>query len=241
MSVTRLILASVLVLTVDVRPALSQDVGKTPAKSARQSAPIDVTGNWVSYVTEDWRFRMITPPKGDYTRVPLTPDGRKVADGWNPAADEAAGQQCKAYGGAAIMRIPARFRITWHDDQTLRVDSDAGMQTRMFHFSTPPAPRERTWQGQSIASWDAPWRKLVVTTTNMRAGYLRRNGVPYSTDARVTEYFVVAPVGRVDPLLVVTTIVEDPRHLQRPFVVSSHFKRDTDPSKWNPTPCVTTW
>ena len=167
----------VLVLTVDVRPALSQDVGKTPAKSARQSAPIDVTGNWVSYVTEDWRFRMITPPKGDYTRVPLTPDGRKVADGWNPAADEAAGQQCKAYGGAAIMRIPARFRITWHDDQTLRVDSDAGMQTRMFHFSTPPAPRERTWQGQSIASWDAPWRKLVVTTTNVRAGYLRRNGV----------------------------------------------------------------
>ena len=221
--------------------AHAQGRGGSPSKPASQSAPIDVTGNWVSYVTEDWRFRMITPPKGDYTRVPLTPEGRKLADAWNPAADEAAGQQCKAYGAAAIMRVPARFRIAWQDEQTLRIESDAGMQTRMFRFTPSSPPRDRTWQGHSVANWDAPARKLVVTTTNLRAGYLRRNGVPYSADARVTEYFVVAPVGQSDQALVVTTVVEDPRYLQRPFVVSSHFKRDKDPSRWSPAPCVATW
>ena len=102
---------------------------------------------------------MITPPKGDYTRVPLTPEGRKLADAWNPAADEAAGQQCKAYGAAAIMRVPARFRIAWQDEQTLRIESDAGMQTRMLRFTPSSPPRDRTWQGHSIANWDAPATK----------------------------------------------------------------------------------
>ncbi len=220
---------------------LAQNRGGAPPRPARQSAPMDLTGTWVSYVTEDWRFRMITPPKGDYTRVPLTPEGRKVADGWNPKADEAAGDQCKAYGAAAIMRVPARFRIAWQDDNTLHIDSDAGMQRRTFHFAASPPPRERTWQGHSIARWDAPARTLSVTTTNMRAGYLRRNGVPFSTDALVTEYLVVAPYGQDDRVLIVTTVVEDPRYLARPFVVSSHFKRDREESRWNPTPCVATW
>jgi hypothetical protein len=228
-------------LAINESRAFAQGGDGSRPKPANQSAPIDITGNWVSYVTEDWRFRMITPPKGDYTRVPLTPDGRKLADAWNPAADEAAGQQCKAYGAAAIMRVPARFRIAWHDEQTLRIESDAGMQTRMLRFTASALPRERTWQGHSIASWDAPASKLVVTTTNMRAGYLRRNGVPYSADAKVTEYVVLAPIGQSDHTLVVTTIVDDPRYLQRPFVVSSHFKRDKEPSKWSPAPCVATW
>jgi hypothetical protein len=236
-----LLVALVGVLALCEPRVLAQGGSGSPPNPARQSAPIDITGNWVSYVTEDWRFRMITPPKGDYTRVPLTPEGRKLADAWNPAADEAAGQQCKAYGAAAIMRVPARFRVTWHDEQTLRIESDAGMQTRMLRFGGPPAPRERTWQGHSIANWDLQARKLVVTTTNLRAGYLRRNGVPHSADARVTEYFVVTPVGPSEEALVVTTIVDDPRYLQRPFVVSSHFKRDTDPSRWSPAPCVATW
>jgi hypothetical protein len=236
-----LVFVVVVVVALNWQRAIAQGRGGSPSKPANQSAPIDITGNWVSYVTEDWRFRMITPPKGDYTRVPLTPEGRKTADAWNPAADEAAGQQCKAYGAGAIMRVPSRLRIAWNDEQTLRVESDAGMQTRIFRFMPSLPPRERTWQGHSIANWDMPAKKLVVTTTNLRAGYLRRNGVPYSVDARVTEYVMLAPVGQDDQALIVTTIVEDSRYLQRPFVVSSHFKRDINPSRWSPAPCVATW
>jgi hypothetical protein len=212
-----------------------------PVPTARQSAPIDITGYWAAFVTEDWRFRMITPPKGDYTRVPLTPEAIKVADAWDPAADEAAGNQCKAYGAAAIMRVPGRFHITWGDDNTLRVESDAGTQTRVLHFGAATAPRERTWQGDSTAQWDVASRSLTVTTTNMRAGYLRWNGVPYSENATVTEYFDLTPLPGGGQLLIVSTTVEDSRFLQRPFTVSSHFKQERDGSKWNPTPCTARW
>src|SRR5262245_20143239 len=95
------------------------------ATTAKASAPFDLTGYWVSVVSEDWRFSMITPRKGDYQGVPMNPEGRKIADAWDPAADEAAGSQCKAYGAAAIMRVPSRFHITWQDDNTLRIESDA--------------------------------------------------------------------------------------------------------------------
>lgn len=211
--------------------------------TARAAAPVDLTGQWVSYVTEDWRFRMITPPKGDYRGVPLTPEGRKVADAWDPAADARNGGQCKAYGAGGIMRVPGRLRIAWQDDQTLRVETEAGTQTRRFEFAPPSstASAAPSWQGQSAARWDIPGRSLTVVTRNLRPGYLRRNGVPYGEQAVVTEHFDVAPHPGGGQLLVVTTVVEDPRHLARSFVVSSNFKRDTDTSKWRPTPCAADW
>lgn len=213
--------------------ATGQDRG-----TAKASAPMDMTGYWVTFVTEDWRFRMITPRKGDYQAVPMTEQARKIADAWDPAADEASGNQCKAYGAAAIMRVPGRFHITWQDDNTLRVDSDAGMQTRLFHFnSLPSSPGERTWQGYSTAQWERP-ASLKAITTNMRPGYLRKNGVPYSENAAVTEYFDIAPLPSGGQVLLVTTIVDDPQYLQQPFIVSSQFKKETDGSKWDPTPCT---
>jgi hypothetical protein len=211
------------------------------AATAKASAPIDITGYWVAFVTEDWRFRMITPRKGDYQPVPMTPEARKVADAWDPAVDEAAGNQCKAYGAAAIMRLAARFHITWQDENTLRVDSDAGMQTRLLHFNSPPAssPSERTWQGFSSAQWERP-ASLKVATTNLRSGYLRKNGVPYSENATVTEYFDIGPIpgGGGGQVLLVTAIVDDPQFLRQPFTTSSQFKKEADGSKWDPQPCT---
>jgi hypothetical protein len=205
------------------------------AATAKASAPMDITGYWVAFVTEDWRFRMVTPRKGDYQAVPMTEQARKVADAWDPAADEASGSQCKAYGAAAIMRVAARFHITWQDDNTLRIDSDAGMQTRLLHFNAAPAG-ERTWQGYSTAQWQRP-ESLKAATTNLRPGYLRKNGVPYSENAAVTEYFDIAPLPGGGQVLLVTTIVDDPQYLQQPFIVSSQFKKEADGSKWDPTPC----
>jgi hypothetical protein len=218
--------------------AAGQAATSPTSPTPKASAPMDMTGYWVAFVTEDWRFRMVTPRKGDYQSVPMTEQARKVADAWDPAADEAAGNQCKAFGAAAIMRVPARFHITWQDDNTLRVDSDAGTQTRLFSFSSPPSsPGEKTWQGHSSAQWQRP-AALKVATTNLRAGYLRKNGVPYSENAAVTEYFDMAPLPGGGQLLVVTTIVEDPLYLQQPFIVSSQFKKEADGSKWDPTPCT---
>ena len=206
-----------------------------PPKAA---APVDLTGYWVAYVTEDWRFRMVTPKKGDYQAVPMTPAARKVADAWDPAADEASGQQCKSYGAAALMRVPSRFHITWQDDNTLKIESDAGTQTRLLHFnSAAPAATERSWQGYSAAEWQRP-AVLKVSTTSLRAGYLRKNGVPYSQNASVTEYYDLAPLPGGGQVLLVTTIVDDPEFLAVPFITSSQFKKEADGSKWDPTPCT---
>jgi hypothetical protein len=217
--------------------------GAAPPAAAKASAPVDLTGYWVAFISEEWRYRMVTPPKGDYRGIPLTPEGTRVANTWDPAAAEP--EPCKAYGAPAIMRIPGRVHIVWQDDNTLRVDTDAGTQTRVFRFSSAAAPAgPATWQGTSTARWERAGRStgsLTVVTTNVRAGYLRRNGVPYSENATVTEYFDVAPHPAGGQVLIVTTVVEDPRYLQRPYIVSSHFKKEGDGSKWEPSPCTAAW
>src|SRR3984957_13921618 len=93
-----------------------------PPATPKAAAPIDLTGYWVSIVTEDWRYRMMTPAKGDFPSIPLNPEGRKAAEAWDPAKDEAAGNQCKSYGAGGIMRVPGRLHITWQDDNTLKVE-----------------------------------------------------------------------------------------------------------------------
>jgi len=157
--VLRLLFAVVFSLvtsTVLFRPADAQQrraAPATPPATAKAAAPIDITGHWVSLITDDWVYRMITPAKGDVSYVPLNPEGRRVADAWDPARDEAAGEQCKGYAAPAIMRLPSRVQISWQDDNTLKLDIDTGMQTRLFHFGQTEAQGARSWQGWSAASW----------------------------------------------------------------------------------------
>src|SRR4030095_7882156 len=75
--------------------------------TARAAAPDDLTGYWVSIVTEMWRYRMLVPDKGDYVKVPLNPEGRKVADAWDPAKDPASGNECKSTGSGASAHLLA--------------------------------------------------------------------------------------------------------------------------------------
>jgi hypothetical protein len=205
--------------------------GATP----QASAPFEMTGYWVSVVTEDWRYRMVTPPKGAFGGVPLNPAGRQAAMAWDPAKDEAAGEQCKSYGAAAIMRDPGRFHITWENDNTMKIEADSGTQTRLFHFGSAQPPAEASWQGYSTAVWDKG--ALRVSTTKLRAGYLRKNGVPYSANATLTEYYDRINAPNNDTWLVVTTVVDDPQYLTMPFVTSTHFKRLPDAAGWSPGPC----
>jgi hypothetical protein len=214
-----------------------------PPQAPREAAAVDLTGYWVSVITEDWKFRMVTPKKGVYETLPLNAEGRKVGDSWDPARDEAAGEQCRAFGAGNIMRMPTRLHITWEDANTLRVETDAGTQTRLLHFGAAPAASEPSWQGRSLATWQyAPGRgaprrgSLKVVTTNLRPGYVRRNGAPYSKEATVTEYFDVNPLPDGDNWLTVTTRVEDPVYFTRPYLTSSDFKKLPGATGWSPTP-----
>jgi hypothetical protein len=256
----RLMWAVVVVCVLSGATALAQGRGGRgpagPPPTPKAAAPVDLTGYWVSLVTADWRFRMVTPIKGDYAAVPMNAEARKVANAWDPVKDEAAGEQCKSYGAPALMRVPGRLHITWADDETLKLEMDSGQQTRMFYFGTPKSTGG-DWQGVSKASWEfLPGRitttdggraglgtrdrgagSLKVVTTNFKAGYLRKNGVPYSAKAVLTEYFdrVFEPNG--DSYILVTSTVEDPTYLNTPFMLSTHFKYQPDSAGWNPTPC----
>jgi hypothetical protein len=212
---------------------------------ARAAAPIDLTGQWVAVISEDWRWRMITPAKGDIVSIPLNLQGQHVAEAWDPARDEAAGEQCKAYGAPGLMRGPIRMRISWLDDNTLKVETDYGMQTRLFRFGNRAAqPGPRSWQGSTTAEWivrggrgGARFGTLKTVTTNLRPGYLRKNGVPYSERAVFTEYLDLHTLPNGDKLLVDTNVVEDPAYLQLPFETAIHYKLERDTGKWDPTPC----
>jgi hypothetical protein len=223
--------------------------GAVPAaQSARAAAPIDVTGYWVSIVNEDWRWRMVTPRKGDVASVPLNAEGRKIADSWDPATDGS----CLAYGAAGLMRIPTRLHVTWDTDMTLRVDTDAGMQTRRLLFDKATPPDAKSLQGRSLAEWErgtggagrgggrgapAVGGNLKVVTTNLSGGWLRKNGVPYSDQTTMTEYFDRFATPGGDQWLIVTTVVADPKYLNQEFVTSTHFRREPDGSKWDPIAC----
>jgi hypothetical protein len=259
-----------------------------PPPTPRAAAAVELTGTWVSVVTEDWRWRMVTPPKGDVASIPVNAEGRKAAAAWDLAADTASGNQCKAYGVGGIMRQPGRLRISWQDDQTLKLEFDAGTQTRLLSFDrTRQAPAEKTLQGFSLAQWEGPvgaraladgrpdnrvtgggilpntfpggggqglrggppprqqarinsGANLRIVTTNFREGYLRKNGVPYSDQATVTEYIHRLPTHpNGDNWLHVVTVVEDPRYLTGPFYTSTSFRLEPNDANFKPTPCTT--
>jgi hypothetical protein len=231
-----------------------------PPRGGKAAAPVDLTGYWVSIITEDWRWRMVTPEKGDFASIPLNAEARKIGEAWDPAKDEAAGMQCKSYGAPAIMRIPGRLHITWADDDTLKIETDAGTQTRLFHFNAEaPQNVEPGWQGYSTAHWEgagrplstannggAPGflppslagRSLEVLTAKLRSGYLRKNGIPYSANTRVSEYYDFHKEPDNTEWITITTVVEDQQFLSTNWVTSTDFRRQPDGTKWNPTACT---
>ncbi len=247
--------------------------GGAPApQNAKAAARIDLTGYWVSVITEDWRYRMVTPSKGDFQGVPMTAAARTIANAWDPDKEAASGDQCKSYGAPGLLRQPTRLHITWQDDNTLKMESDAGKQTRIFHFGgwkSPGGPA--TIQGDSIAEWEGAGGRggrgggggggrggaaampagpaqpaaesLKVTTSNLTAGFLRKNAVPYTDKTTLTEYFDLMNEPNGNQMVVVTIVTSDPVYLSRNFVISSQFKKepgDTD-AKWKPSECSAKW
>jgi hypothetical protein len=227
-----------------------------PAGGAAAAAPVDLTGYWVSIVTEDWIERMSpdSPPSG----VPRGGRGGRAGGAAGPAGPAQpvpSTEPCRAYGAAGSLRVPGRLNITWADANTLKIDMDAGTQTRLLHFTTTPPPAgPKTLQGYSVARWDvapargggggrgggapavaAPrWGSLRVVTTNMTGGYLLSQRTPYSDNAVLTEHFTRHSDFGTD-YVTVTAAVEDGAGAAR--VTSSTFKKEPDGSKFSPTGC----
>ena len=213
-----------------------------PQGPARDVAPIDLTGQWVAVVTEDWRFRMVVPPRNDFPGLPLNAAARAVADAWDPARDEAEGNACKAYGAGAIMRMPTRLRIDWAGDSLLEIRTGAGRQLRRLQFADEVSDDDAgSWQGVSSAEWEMHGRSgngtLKVVTTDMRAGYFRKNGVPYSENAVLTEYFDLLVQHDGTEWLTVLSILDDPTYFSQALVTSSNFRRESGRSGWDPSDC----
>jgi hypothetical protein len=233
--------------------AASRPSAQQPSQSqtSKAAAPYDLTGYWVAVVTEDWRWRMTTPSKGDYISIPLNDEGRKVAFAWDPKTEGS----CKAYGAAGLLHVPTRLNISWQSDEVLKVESDAGAQTRLLRFAPTRdsglgARDSRSLQGFSVAEWEPlgvtgvgragggpPPRALRVTTTNLAEGWLRKNGVPYSDQTTLVEHWDRVAFPNGDVWLSVSQYVSDPKYLTGDYTTSQHFRREPDASKFKPVPC----
>lgn len=238
--------------------------------SARDQAPWDPSGYWVSLITQNWRHRMVVVGPGDYIGVPINAEAKKVADAWNPA--KAAGKECEAHGGGIVMDLPERLHISWQDANDLRVDTDTAMQTRMLHFlptrggapggvqaaptSRPPTAMAPTRQGYSVARWVLPgggqrfgpagraphshYGSIEVTTDHLLPGLLRTNGIPYSAGAKKTEWWDLRKEATGEQWLVISTTLVDPQYLTKPYVYDPIFQKEADGAKWDPTACSLT-
>src|SRR3989442_4235513 len=243
--------------------------GAPPTPKA--TAPIDLTGYWTAVITEDWHTRMLTAPRGDFGsgppgaivnpntseaigtgenpaaqgNIPYNVKGAQAALKWDPASDEAEGNSCKAYGAPGIMRQPTHLRITWQDENTLKIEADYGTESRLFHFGSSAAGPESTMQGHSAASWIIMGGRgiverggsLKVVTTRLKPGYYWKNGMPYTGNTMLTEYFRIMKLPDSSTWIRLTQLVEDPEYLAQPYIVNYQFKKLPDGSLWNPTSC----
>ncbi len=250
------LLVAAMVVSVGAQRGAGPAPGGAPA--AKAAAPVDLTGYWVSIVTEDWIERMSpsSPPSGTGGGGGgFGGGGGGRGRGGAPAAapTPASTDPCRAYGAGGSMRVPGRLNITWADDNTLKIDMDSGTQTRLLHFGQAPAPAQRTLQGHSVAAWDtgaraggfggggrggaapaAPrWGQLRVVTTNTTGGYLLSSRNSYGENAVITEYFMPHQDVGAQYMTVVTSIEDG----GNPRIVSSTFKKEPDGSKFRPSAC----
>jgi len=245
--VSRRVLVASVIAAATVTACIAQETPSRPA-TGKAAAGIDLTGYWISVIVDDLRFH-VTPQKGDLAYLPLNEEGKRVAMLWDPDKDIAQGNICKAYGAIGLLQQPGRLHISWSDDNTLRLDADAGTQSRLLHFGPAPSSAgPASLQGSSEAHWEgvragrgvrmqAKPDSLTVVTRNMLAGYLRKNGVPYSAKAILTEYFNILGGPDGQTYLSVTMLVDDPTYLAAPHFSTNMFKKIPDASGWDPTRC----
>ncbi len=195
-------------------------------------AETDLTGYWSPIMHEDPIFRTAGPSLRDYSGLPINDAARAIADAWNPEDNYKPENQCEMHGAAYIMRSPLRFDLSYDDADTIsiKIELEMGRERKIYLDGRAREPGPATDMGHSVGQWDGD--TLTVTTTHMRQKYIRRNGVPNSEEAVMTEHFV-----RHGNLLTIISIIEDPVFLTAPLVRSVSFNRRDDEFKWIRFPC----
>ena len=222
---------------------------------ARGNAPIDLTGYWVSVIAEDWEFRMVTPDKGIFDTLTLNNEGRRVGNTWDPAKDEAAGEQCRGYGAGNIMRFPHAFtspgRTTRHFDSIPTPERKLDSSTSVL---PAPANTEPSWQGYSVAEWE---RRAGARGGARGSGLQHRperesQSRDHALASRATSERTALPTAIAPSSPSIMTSIHcptaisgsrSPRKSTTPctfrglYVTTSDFKKLPDATGWNPTPC----
>jgi hypothetical protein len=197
-------------VTLGVRPAVAQ---------------VDLSGGWISKIHEDQPDRTAGPEIADYTGLPVNDAARERADSWDAQHLEMLEHECEPHPFDYGVRGPANMRVwgdmdpftkaipVWHTEMAYM------MPLRSIYMDGRPHPPEdapHTWQGFSTGAWEGDI--LKVTTTHLKEGWVRRNGLPRSENATVVEYYL-----RHHDVLTVVVDVEDDDYLTEPLVRTSSW------------------
>jgi glyoxylase-like metal-dependent hydrolase (beta-lactamase superfamily II) len=195
--------------------------------AAPASAQVDFSGEWAPRLWEDQPERVPGPELGDYLGIPINDAARLRAEAWDASIQTLPEWQCRPHSADYIWRGPSNLRISkevdpvsreitaFHAEWLRSVDRAVYLDGRPH----PPPDALHTWAGFSTAKWNGD--VLTVTVTHLKEGYLRRNGLPRSDKATLTEHWI-----RNGDLLTVMTIINDPVYLTEPFVRTTDYELD---------------
>ncbi len=197
------------------------------------SAQVDMSGTWGPVYHEDQPERIPGPSLGDYFGLPLSDGARRFAESWDSGRLSLPEHQCRVHTVPYIYRGPNRFRV-WEerDPETQRLIAikhriSTFAQLRTIWMDGRPHPSafaRHTWMGFSTGKFQGDM--LVVTTTHIKQNWFRRNGLPQSDQATMTEY-----LSRHGDVLTRISIVEDPVYLTEPLIKSENFIRAVRPTE----------
>ena len=204
-------------------------------------AHVELSGGWGQRFHEDLPERGAGPEIGDYVGLPMNDAARLRADSWDAGKWTMLERQCEPHPADYAPRGPASMRITstvdpvsqdvisWHTTMMWMLPQRA---IHMDGRARPSPYAQHSWQGFSTGEWEGDM--LKVTTTHLKEGWLRRNGVPRSDKATLIEYFI-----RHGDYLTLVTIVKDPVYLTEPFVRTSNWVADAG-FQLSPFSCIPT-
>ena len=189
-------------------------------------AQASLAGDWATLMHEDGPERGPGPDLGDYLGLPINAAARFYADSWKPSRLTEPEQQCRAHSAAYIHRGPDNFRLWEEKDPVSQettaikifVNTYAALQTiYMDGRPAPSANAAHTWQGFKTGKWDG--NVLTVTTSHVKQGWVRRNGLPHSDRVELIERFI-----RHGDVMTVINVERDPVYLTEALIKSENFQ-----------------